>query len=460
MLDRTVRTAATLLAAGALIAAAPAVLQGQEEGQEEESQVECPLEAKEITRQARDQLVQAGKLDTISPEQAAGQYRQALTRLQLALKQDSADATAHLLAGRAYIGLGQFRRADSLLTRFTELMPQPGCRKIAQQERRAAWANAYNTGIRAYQSGDDSTARQAFERANLIAEDARSLNNAALLNQRGGDTARAAKLYRRSLEIAENPEQRRAAVINLAELLRSQGQADSAMSIYRGYLSSHPEDVTATINYAVSLRSAGRTDSARAVFQSLLERDDLGFRQWFNVGLGLMDSGNHGAAARAFRQARGARPYDKSTMQNLMQANLGAGNFARASSLGDTLVNWYPYQKGLYQSLMQALDRQGRTQDVQRILPRIQDMPLEVPRVNMIRQGEAYVVRGQIRGGTAAGQQVTIPFEFVDAQGAVVTAKDATITVPAQGSAQSFQVRVQSRQPVAGFRYGEVGGGS
>lgn len=463
MVKRTVRAGGILFLAGTMLAMAPVLLQAQEgEGEGEGGEgPQCPLQGKEITRQARDMLVQASKIDSISPDQAQRNYREALTRLRLALKQDSSDATAHLLASRAHIGLDDYAAADSMLDRFTELLPQEPCQKVAQRERQAAWAQAYNSGIRAYQAGEDSTALERFERANQIQGDPRSLNNAALLRQRAGQTERAEELYRRSMEIAEMTEQLRAAAINLAELLRNQGQTDSALAIYQSYLQDNPGDVTATINYAVGLRTAGQEDSAQVVFQTLLERDDLGFRQWFNVGLGLMDSNSYQGAIRAFQQARSARPYDKSSMENLVQANLGARNFGRAASLADSLVDWYPYQKGLFRALMQALDRQGNTEAVQRILPRIQQMPLEFPQLNMIQQSEGtYFVRGQVTGRARAGQEVTLPFEFFDAQGQVVTTKEATVTLPGEGQTQAFQLQVKSDEPIAGFRYGEVGGGS
>lgn len=461
MVTRKVRAGGILFLAGMMLAAGPTLLRGQEEGEGGEESEQCPLQAKEITRQARDRLVEAARLDTVSPEQARGQYQQALTRLRLALKQDSADATAHLLASRAYIGLDRYADADSMLTRFTELLPQEPCRLLARRERQAAWADAYNAGIRAYQAGEDSTARASFEQANVIMEDPRSLNNAALLNQQTGDTERARKLYRRSMEIAEQAEQLRAAAINLAELLRNQGATDSALTIYTSYLDRHPDDVQATINYAVTLRTAGQQDSAGKVFQALLQRDDLGFRQWVNVGIGLLESSAYQGAIRAFQQAREVRPYDKPSMENLVDANMGARNFGRAATLADSLVDWYPYQKTLYRSLMQALDRQGRTEAVQRILPQIQEMPLEFPRLNMVRRrGGGYVVRGQVTGRAMAGQQVTIPFEFFDAQGEVVATEEATLTLPSQGQTQAFQLQVQTDAEVAGFRYGEVGGGS
>lgn len=460
MQQRIVRTGGIFLLAALAFAAVPAALDAQEGGGGEQEGPECQLEGKEITRQARDLLVEAARLDTVSPGQAQGNYREALTRLRLALKQDSADATAHLLAGRAYIGLDRYADADSMLTRFTNLKPSAGCATIARNERRSAWADAYNTGIRAYRSGQDEKALEGFERANVIWEDPRSLNNAALLYQQSQNQDKAEELYRRSMEIAEDPEQVRAAAVNLAELLRSRGKTQEALELYEEHLKEYPDDVTATINYAVGLRTAGQADSARAMFEKLLNREGLGFRQWFNVGLGLMDSQSYQGALRAFQQARENRPHDKRTLENLVQANMGAGNFGRAATLADSMVDWYPYQKGIYRSLMQALDRQGRTDAVQRILPQIQNLALEFPRLNMIKQGGAYILRGQVKGGARAGQEVTIPFEFLGAGGEVVATKDATITLPAQGQTQAFQLKVQSDQTLTGFRYGEVGGGS
>ena len=425
---------------------------------------QCQLEGTEVTAQAEDLIDQATKQDTIEGAQAAAraQFQQALKRVQLALQQDSADATAHWLAGRAYIGLDQYARADSSLTRFVELQDNATpCQELANTVRFQAWADMYNQGIRQYQQGQDSVALTQFEKANLIYEDARSLNNAALLRQRAGDVDEARTLYRRSMEIAEDEEQIRAAHINLAELLRNQGDREASLSVYREYLAEHPDDVQATINFAVGLRETGSPDSAQRILRSVMSREDLGFKEWFDVGVTLMQMQSYEASVQAFERARRAAPYDKATMQNLMTSYLGSGNFQRAAALGDTLVGWYPQQRSLYKSYMQALDKLGRTERVQQLLPALQQLSVEISQSALVRQGETrYQVRGQVQGSSASAGSVTLPIELFDQNGETVATKDATIQVPGRDRTTAFQVQIETDAPVAGFRYGEIRPGS
>lgn len=454
MLDRFIRSAGFLvLVTGAAVLGATGL-----DAQEEDSQ-ECQLQGTEVTRQAEELIDQGTQLDTVAPEEAASNFQQALTRVQLAMKQNEEDATARWLAGRAQLGLGDFEAADARFEEFVEM--KPACRDLVQTARNNAWVQAYNTGIRAYQSGEDSTALENFEKANVIYDDARSVNNAALLHQQRGNAERAEELYRHSREIAGDTAQYRAASINLAELLRQQDRTDESLEIYQSYLGEHPADVDAAINYAVSLRTVGREDSAQAVFDGLLDRDDLTFEQWFNAGLGLIESQSYEGARLAFERARELRPYDKLAMQNLAQVNMGLENFGRAAAIGDTLVDWYPYQKDLYRTLMQSHDRQGNTERVQQILPQLQGMPLEIPQVNLVQPSAGtWRVQGQITARGAAGQTVTIPFEFFDRSGSTITSQELTVELPSEGTSQRFEFDVSADEPIAGFRYGEVRTGS
>lgn len=453
MIDRFVRSVGLLALATSAAAVGTTGLDAQEEGQE------CQLEGTEVTRQAEERIDQASELDSVAPDQAESNYQQALTRIQLAMRQNEEDATARWLAGRAQLGLGDYSAADSLFDAFLEM--KPACQELVRTARNNAWVQAYNTGIRAYQSGDDGTALEHFEKANVIYDDARSINNAALLYQQRNEAERAEELYRRSLEIAEDTAQYRAASINLAELLREQGRTDESLQIYQDYLQESEGDVTAAINYAVGLRAADRPDSAEAVFSRLLERDDLSFEQWFNTGVGLVESESYKSAQLAFEKARELKPYDKLAMQNLAQVSMGVGDFGRAAAISDSLVDWYPYQRDLYRTLMQSHDQQGNTERVQQILPQLQGLPLEIPQASMMQEeSNTWRVQGQISGGSLAGQTVTIPFQFFDRSGNTVTTEELTVELPSQGEVQPFEFDVSSDQAIAGFRYGEVRTGS
>lgn len=452
------RIGGSLCLAGALIAAGATGLAAQEDQQQA---ADCPLEGKAITAEIEELVNEAAELDSVAPEEAHQTYQEALTRARLALKQDPEDPAAHWLAARIHTGLGQYAKVDSMLNRFTELMPAEGCAPLVQEVRRTAWAKAYNDGIRAYQGGNDSLALESFEDANRVLKHPQSLNNAALLHQQRENLDRAEELYRSSLEVAEAREELRAAAINLAEVLRARGDIDASMERYTSYLQDYPDDAQAKIKYAQLLRETGQTDSATAVFDEVMESEDLGFREWFNLAVGLTQSQSFSSAVRAFEQARETRPHHKATMQYLMQAYMGDGNHARAVALGDTLVSWFPYEEGLYRTYMQALDRQGQTERVQQLLPKLQNMPLELSQLNMTQAGDGlYELRGQVTGRARAGQEVTIPFEFLDNQGNVIATQEATITLPGQGEARGFRLRIETDEPIGGFRYGEVGSGS
>lgn len=430
------------------------------------AQESCDLKGTEATRQAEKLIDEVAQADSMPEQQAQSNYRQALTRVRLALKQNEKDAAAFWLAGRAHIGLGQYAEADSMLTRFTTL--QPGCTDMANMARQGAWAEEFNGGIHAYQAGNREAALEHFSAANVIKKDARSLNNAALLYQQMGDLEKAEELYRTSRKVATEPDQLQAASINLAETLSSQGRTDEALDVYSSYLEGHPDDVRASINYAVALRRAASSDSASSaladsaqqIFDNLLERDDLTFPQWYNIGLGLLQSQSYGGARVAFEKARQIRPYDKPTMQNMVDVLRLTQNPGRAASIADTLVSWYPYQKDLYRAYIQTLDQQGRTQRVQQILPKIQNLPLNFTQLDMTQQGSnRYVIQGQVEPGTRAGQTVTIPFEFLGPSGEVVVTKEAQVQVPTDGSSP-FQLVIQTDANVVGFRQGEISGGA
>jgi len=451
---RELRVSLTIGAVTLLVLGLPAGASAQDEegGQ-------CSLEGTSLTAQVERLVDEAAQMDSTREAEARRKLQEASTRLRLAFKNNPDDPAAYWLAARTAISLQEFARADSMLKRFTSM--KPGCSNLASQARASAWVDAYNAGIRAYNAGDDQRALEMFEQANQMQDDPRALNNAALLRQQQGELERSEELYRRSLEVAEEPDQKRAASINLAELLRGQGRAEEARAVYENYIQENPEATTARINYAVTLRDAGMQDSARAIFDQLLQREDMGFADWFNVGVGLMESQDYQQAAQAFDGARQKIPYDKGAMENHMNALLGAGELRRGVALADTLVNWYPYDKQTYRQLAQALDRMGEPQRVQQYLSALQGLELEIPRITLVQRGSGQpVLRGQIMGGgPAAGQTVNLPIEFLDNEGNVVAETEAEVQVPDGDQLAQFEVSTPEGE-VTGFRYGRVGQGS
>lgn len=451
-----------MAAAGAMLLS-PGLLLAQE-GEEEdpveleelEGEQECALQGGDLAANAEDLINQAAEAEDSAS--AVGLYRQALETIQQAMEDNPEGPANFWLAGRAQIGLGNLAEADSMLTRFEEI--EPGCASYSQDARFQAWVERYNRGIRQYQQGNEMAALESFEDANLIHDDPRSLNNAALLQQREGNVERAEELYRRSVQVAEDEEQLRSATVNLAELLKSEGQTEEANEIYQNYISEYPDAVLPRINYAVDLMNTGQQDSARAIFSDLLARDDLTFSEWRDVGTGLLQVQAFEDARTALENAREEVPYDKAVMQNYLAATAGAGDLQAAAAVGDTLVDWYPYETDTYRTMAQILDRLGEPQRVQQILAAQQQLALQFERTELRETGEnSYEVMGQVVG-QGSGTTVTVPFEFLGPEGDVVASSDASVEVPADGQLGEFHVQVNAEEPVVGFRYGTVQSGS
>lgn len=450
----SVRALAILFLAGsALTAVTVAPVRAQEEEQEQE----CEIQGTDASSRAEQALNEG--LEAEDETQARQKFQQALetANQELESNPDNPPAAALWIAGRAELRLGNYARADTLLTRFETA--KPGCAQFTSQVRRQVWAELFNAAIESYQAGDQQAALDKFDQANLVWDDPRSLENAAVLHQNQGDLAKAEQLYRRTIEVAaDTSERRNTAVASLARVLEAQGETEEAMQLYEDYLAENPDAVEMQVNYAATLISQGNQDQARQIYGELLNKEGLSFDILSSVGLGLLQLGSHEQAMQALRQAREIQPYGKSAMLNMFQASLGAGQLERAVALGDTLLNWFPYEKQTYTSMAQALDRLGQTGRVQEILATQQDLPMEFLQVQMSTRGSnIYVVQGSVAGQTATGQEVSVSFEFVNASGDVVAEKEVAIQLPPQGQTQVFQASVQTQEEVAGFRYGRAG---
>lgn len=419
---------------------------------QEESECEL-VGSPEITEAA--EAIQKAE-EATDPAEAEAAYREALEAIEDELNDEH---TPYILAAQAHIALGNYEEANRLLTRFEELAPE--CIPThAKNTRYNAWVRLYNEGIQAYQANDTDAALEAFDMANTIYGEARSYNNAAILYEQRGDTEKAIENYRGALGAEGDAEQKRSALIGLAELLTAQGRPNEAIEAYESYLGEHPDDVVIRIRYALALSDTGQAEQAAGIFEEVLGRDDLTAQQWVQVGVGLFNSKQYADAATAFGKARVGNPYGKEAMENYVNASVQAGDAAAVTSLADSLVTWYPYDGSEYQLWASTLARSGNDEQALRVLQDAEQMPIVFHSSQMAEVGEnQYVVRGVVENRQAeAGRTVTIPFEFLSSAGEVIASESLDLQLPAAGETQAFRLDVQIQGPVAGFRYSKAEG--
>jgi tetratricopeptide (TPR) repeat protein len=407
------------------------------------------------TRGAELELTWASRKD--DPQTKPERYKRALEKLAESYEDPPVEPRTHLLAARSYLGLRDYVGADSSLKMLVESAPQ--CSDQALEMRFNAWVPLYNSGIEKLAAGDEDGALAAFEQANQIYTDSRSMNNIASIYQSRGETGRAIEMYQEALGSGGEEEMVRVASINLAELLRAEGRDAEALQIYSDYSSNHPDDILGRLNYAIALLDSGSDEEAQEIFQSLLGRDDLSFLQWSQVGIGLYRAQNFEEAALAFGKAHELQPLNKETLENLANSYYQAERYEELEPLADTLVMRYPYEKVNYNLLANARTETGDEDGALAVLEAREGMTFEFLRAQLgpVADG-TYSIDGTVMNTSGAGgSEVTIPIQFLSEGGQVAVTEPLTLTLPATGETSGFQVQVQSDTPILGFRYEKAG---
>lgn len=437
------RSVISLLSVGALLATFEA---GALEAQ-------CPLEASELTNEAAYEIQRAREL-----EEAAGSasyYRRALEKLEQSAAVNPNDVATLWLLGEVHIGLGDFAKADSALVRLVEVAPT--CDERAEQTRRTGWVIAYNLGVQAFSAGDMTGALEAFEQASTIHQDARAYNSTAFIYEERGEIDKAIEAYRTAMELAEDPETGRAATINLAELMARSGRHQEAVEVYAAYTAEHPEDQLAVVNYAVILAQLGERERSRVLFEELLAREGQSFAELNQLGVGLLRVYAYDQAIPVFLKARELEPLNKEAMVNLVDAYIESEQFETAYAIADTLVDWYPYDAAGYTQLAQCLTHMDRAGESLVYLQLQQGLPFEFRGVHLAPRGDGYLLSGHVVGrGQGVGETVTVPFEFLGEDGAVVATDELEILVPPAQVSAPIRIQLGAGDPVAGYRYGRV----
>ena len=369
---------------------------------------------------------------------------------------DSDNPVVALLAAQIQIGLGSFEEAEGFLDRYDELSP-PECAMHGEAQRYNGWVRLYNQGVTAYGAADSDAALTAFMLANEFKPDLRTYSNAALLQSQLGDNAGAIETYQAALtaDIPDaDPEALRSTVRGLGDMLMAEGRGAEAVQTYSDYLAMYPDDVVIQIRYAGVLADRGQTEESGAIYAETLQRTDLTYDQWLEVGVGFYNAQNFEDAATAFGNARGGNPYNKEAMENYVNASIQSGRPGPVIALADTLTQWYPYDALSHQLHFQALGRANMNDRAMEVMGEEQELPISVTFAQMAAVADGrYSVRVSFTNRSASGT-LQINFEFLDAAGQVATEHTATFDADSGG----FDFEIQAGVPLAGFRYGTIGG--
>lgn len=426
-------------------------------------------------------------------------YEQALEQSLESLRTDPQNALGYLLAGRAYMGLGDVAGADSTFDRAEEL--NAAYRQETEPYRLNAWIMAFNKGVTAIQAGDTDGAITAFEQADAIYRGRpEALTTVAQLYMQKNEPQKAEQAFRQAIEILRGParetlspeeqakwlENEEDAVLFLAGLLADTGREAEAATLYREFLQTQPDNPTARTNLAVVLTRSGQDAEAAAMFNELLQRTDLEGNQLFNIGVGLFRAEQFEKSAEAFGRAVELVPYSHDALYNLGQALYAHASelekqpndaakteqllstYTKIGDIAKRILEIDPTNRGVH--MMLAHSQRVRSElatgaqadewkrGVLATLEAHEKIDFEVGDIQVVPAAEGtYSVMGTFTNLSATpGTPLRINFQLVDRSGNVVGQQEVSVTAPAADETARFTAEISAPDTVENWKYSVI----
>ena len=434
------------------------------------------------------------------PEDKRKLYQQAVDILSEGFEAQPDNPRNYAMAGTAHIGLQDYTSASQVWDKAEELW---SCYHAEIDSLRFdTYVRSFNLGVRYGSAGDREKAIEAYRNANIIypalpspliqigsfytqmsqeAADAGDSETESDYRGRAIEALRGAMDALDAERLTDDDQARygQAASFNLAQLLAFDERYEEATQAYEIFLEISPDNVTAKSNAAVVLTLAAAqsysqagemeegearsaleaeaeafADRAANHYQELLAREDLDAEAYHDIGAGLSRSQNYEQAAIAFEKALELQPYRPNSMEQLAFSFYATSNYEKLIEVGATLVERYPLNLNNLALLANGYRELEMSDKALEILEKREVLKLELMDLEMETQEGAHIIHGSLHNlALEAGSTLEIAFDLRDEVGEVAGSTSVSMQTPEIDTAASFQVRVESEVPVAGFTY-------
>ncbi len=425
-------------------------------------------------------------------------FQEAIDILTEGYEKQPTNPKNYLLAGQAYIGLLDFRMADSAWDGALDLW---SCYAAELDSLRyAAWIDAFNLGVRYSGQNDIEKAKEYYELAFVVYDGlpqsqiqlAGFYAQEAQEAQAAGDLEKAAEARRKAIDLyagavpslqserlndATRAQYSRAAYFNLAQFLAQDERYEAAAQAYEDFLEMEPGEPVAMANAAVVLTHAadqaldaayelddseekaaleekGNALKARATtyYEELLSRDDLTADDYHDVGAGLKTIQDQERAAKAFTIALDLQPYRFDSLQQLAFVLYSSGQYDSLVVVAKTLNDRYPNNMNNMALLANAYRELEQSENALEILQMRDDLKIEVMRLDMQQEEGVVIISGTLHNlGLPEGTPVALQFELKDEAGETVGTIDETFEAPAEEGTSRISVQAVAEVPLSGF---------
>jgi tetratricopeptide (TPR) repeat protein len=396
-------------------------------------------------------------------------YQEALQSSLDGIAADPENPKSYFQAGQAYVGLGDYVGADSMLTKAEEIHP----RYVLETEpwREMGWVEAYNAAIAPMNSGDLETAAEYFQQA-ISLYDGRPEAHLQLgsIYSQLDRTDEAVAAFRDALAILEETKADQLAdtanapvwqqhweiaTTGLGQTLTYAGRNQEAADLYGELLQEDPNNLVLIGALANNLSELGMADSVQVLYDKLLADPNLTERDFFNAGVGLYQIENYPVAADAFRRAAEMNPFNRDARLNLAQTLSISERFDELIPAARDLIEVDPRNALGWIFLTRALSELDRTEEANAVFTEYQEIGYEIEDLNMRPDpnGGATFSGSLKNTGLEPGTRISLRFHFGGTEGTEIGTVDVNVQAPAVDQFQVFQGEFVSAEQVTGYKY-------
>ncbi len=403
-------------------------------------------------------------------EKAAKMRADAHQNLLQAVQTDQADnPAAWYFLGRYYVLADDAAGADTAFDRVERLLPE--CEQDIVYYRTVLWAPRINAAIDSLNGGNLDAAKDLLHKANQIYDlDNLGYYYLAVIHGQNNvlDSARHYFMKAAMTGAIDSTRERNVEVstYNAALLYAAEEQWDSARVWYEKYRELRPNDPQGIAGLATAHAELGNADRAASLYDSVFAMaDSLSLNELFGAGQRLFNADQMELAVRAFELGLEKNPYHRDGLFNLTNSYLGLAQDTTADDMSRyqgalgmenaarRLIAIEPFGHEAYRLLAASFRYRSVDDSTLAVLQRLEDLPfaIEVYIAEYVPDGMR--IRGTISNMRDRTSPVpTITFEFLDAQGNVLTTDSLSVTQLERHGSQEFDI-MGSAEEIAAWRY-------
>jgi tetratricopeptide (TPR) repeat protein len=366
--------------------------------------------------------------------------------------------------GRSELLLGNLTGADTAFTKAAELAPD--CAEEIKGYRQQAWQPLVTA---ASATKDPAEGEQLLREANTISRDyPQGFFGMGIIFANTEKYDSAAAYFAIAAEKSQNnpqlAEQRQSALRNLGIMLQAAEKHTEAVTAFRSFLASSPDDAQVRRAMATSLRLSGQAEEAEKIESAMLASSiadgTATMSDLLNRGITLFNEQKYDEAAKFFGMVLEKEPFNHDALFNLANVHFAKKDGAKLVEAAERLIAMEPLNSTNVKLLGEGYRTIGNQDKLLSTIGQVMAMPTELTIEFFQPQAAGAKLVGSAKGLAAKtiedkplpAAAKTVTFEFLAKDGSVVASKEVAIPALTAGQPHAIDIEVQGAGIIA-WRY-------